>query len=161
MNPPEGMSGGPDRGKPPLGSTAFHPLWRDGFREGARREVTSTLSLAPVCFTVVASFSEVCKSALGCLTYSRIWCLSRNKHHTLWPESGKGTELGKKPGFKVSRFHGFTAMRRCWPSENLETWPQAVALAWSSGEARGTGRGKLPGAPWPSTENSGTGARGT
>ncbi len=45
------------------------------------------------------------KSALGCLTYSRIWCLSRGKRNILWPESCKGTELGKWS--QVSRFQSF------------------------------------------------------
>jgi hypothetical protein len=44
------------------------------------------------------------KSVPGCLTYSRIWCLSRNKHHIWWPNSVKGIERCKCCKIQVSRF---------------------------------------------------------
>jgi hypothetical protein len=47
----------------------------------------------PDWFTVLASFRRrAIKSSLGCLTYSRIWCLSRGKHNIWWPKSGTGIE---------------------------------------------------------------------
>jgi len=60
------------------------------------------LRVAPA-FLVVASFKEVSvKSALGCLKYSRLLCLSIGKYHILWPESCRGN-LGGKPLRATSR----------------------------------------------------------
>jgi len=54
VNPPRGCLAAPSRGTSPLVSDcyfrlpAFHPLWKDGLPWWGRREVTSTLSLAPI-----------------------------------------------------------------------------------------------------------------
>jgi hypothetical protein len=54
---------------------------------------------------------------LGCLTYCRIWCLSRDKYYILWPKSCKGAHLQTGLG------DGLTSVRRCrsrqWPDEIL------------------------------------------
>ena len=52
-------------------------------RERDRRKVITTLSRVPGFFVCRSFRKESSKTALGCLTYSRIWYLSRNKHNLL------------------------------------------------------------------------------
>lgn len=85
LNPPEGNAWpkAKPRGNHRYFSSAFHPLRRDGFREGGgTRSHLNSESRPYVCSRCLLC-KEVCKSALGCLTYSRIWCLSRGKHNML------------------------------------------------------------------------------
>jgi len=81
---PEGIAWHwPGRGKSPLVSSAFS-IHSGGMvsREGDDAK-SPQLWVSPPCLCVVASSKEVYKTALGCLTYSRVWWLSRGKYN-LW-----------------------------------------------------------------------------
>ena len=85
MNPPEGM---PGRARPG-GKSPPVSIHSGGMvsREGGGREVSSTNQLnyesRPGVLRSSLLEGRSAKSALGCLTYSRIWCLSRGKHNIL------------------------------------------------------------------------------
>jgi len=65
MNPPEGRLATARPGEV-TAISIFHPLRGDGTREGGRRDVTSTKSLAPV-FYRLGLLKEVSKKLLGML----------------------------------------------------------------------------------------------
>ena len=102
------------------------------------------------------------KSSLGCLTYSRIWCLSRGKRNILWPESGKGIELGKRPGFKASASKsedpgGVPGNRKTLKLLNLETSPCSGAGAnaiFGRGTGYGSGESARRSIAWDASLNS-------
>lgn len=138
-----------------LFSCALHPLWRDGFREGKETRSHRNFESRPwVCCRSLANFRRSGKSALGCLKYSRIWCLSREKHHRLWLESVKGIELRKSGG---ASWLPIILPRRGEP--RLYGKDQAVARGLFSGPALDTGRPKTAGAPCPGAREGA--ARGT
>jgi hypothetical protein len=60
----------------------FHPLRRDGFRKGKRWSHPHRSG-----FVVSAPLRGSVKTAMGCLTYSRMLCLSRENLYIWWPES--------------------------------------------------------------------------
>ena len=83
MKSPEGM---PGEAKPGDVTACFYcfSIHYGGMvsRDGADAKSPQP-RISPRLFTVLASSEEIEKSALGCLTYSRIWCLSRGKHN-IW-----------------------------------------------------------------------------
>ena len=100
-SPRRGCRAWASRGKSPLVS-AFPSTPEGWFPVKGKTRSHLNFESRPGVYDHCLLHGGLLKSALGCLTYSRIWCLSRGKRNILWPESCKGTELGKWS--QVSRF---------------------------------------------------------
>lgn len=79
-----------------------------------KHEATSTSNSPATIFAAFIAEKTIVKNCGRCLTYSRLWYLSRYKHNRLWPESAKGIELGNSPCFQVN-------MRRPVPSQEKDS----------------------------------------
>jgi hypothetical protein len=111
MNPPEGIClAEPGRGKSPLsvcfsiryggmvpvnGEDARSFRFAQDFGSGLTPANRLNFESRPRFYRRRLLKMRGLKSARRCLTYSRIWCLSRDKHHTLWPKSVRGYRIGK------------------------------------------------------------------
>ena len=118
-NPPSGMPGVSARpGESPLVLCVFCvllPSTMEGrFPLRESNEATSTSNSPATIFAAFIAEKTIVKNCGRCLTYSRLWYLSRYKHNRLWPESAKGIELGNSPCFQVN-------MRRPVPSQEKDS----------------------------------------
>jgi len=120
MNPPGGDGGRGQTGGNHRSFSSVFPSTPEGwFPVKGKTRSHLNFESRPGVYGSLPPSRRSSKSALGCLTYSRIWCLSRGKRNILWPESCKGIELGNRsvvPDLRSERETG-----------------QAPSLPWVSG----------------------------
>src|SRR5437660_8655518 len=87
----------PGQPKPGEVTACFHPVPEGWILRKRRDSEPPRLRIAP-CFPVLPLYAGSQKTAMGCLTYSRQLCLSREYLYIWWPGSAIGTGLGNSAG---------------------------------------------------------------